>query len=85
MKTIQMTIDEPLLRELDAGAEQDSMARSAFMRKGLRQFLRIRQLAEWDRQDRAAYAADPQTAEEIDEWLEVQAWDLADGGYDEKG
>ena len=75
MKTIQVTIDEPLLLRLDKRARCEDFVRSAWIREVIADALWERDLAELNKQDREAYAAMPQTDEEITEWLEVQAWD----------
>ena len=77
MKTIQMTIDEPLLEQLDEEATRENMARSAFIRMALQRELRRRSQAELERQDAEAYRLQPQTAEELTElreWGEIQHW-----------
>ncbi|MEO9254754.1 MAG: CopG family transcriptional regulator [Tepidiformaceae bacterium] len=77
MKTIQMTIDEPLLEQLDREASRENMARSALIRVALVAELRRRRQTELERQDREAYRLHPQTAEElaeVDEWMEIQDW-----------
>ncbi len=74
MKTIQMTIDEPLLEEVDQAATREKMARSAFIRIALIRELRRRREASLDRQHEAAYRLHPQTCEEVEEWDSERVW-----------
>lgn len=74
MKTIQMTIDEPLLAQLDHAAEEMATTRSAFIRQALQAALRRYQIKCLEEQDRLGYARFPQTAEESEIWATEQAW-----------
>jgi metal-responsive CopG/Arc/MetJ family transcriptional regulator len=77
MKTIQMTIDEPLLKQLDEEASRENIARSALIRIALTAELRRRRQAELERQDIEAYRLQPETPEELAElkqWAKVQDW-----------
>jgi metal-responsive CopG/Arc/MetJ family transcriptional regulator len=77
MKTIQMTIDEPLLKQLDEEASRENIARSALIRIALTAELRRRREAEMDRRHAEAYRLHPQTEEELaelDEWDEIRDW-----------
>jgi metal-responsive CopG/Arc/MetJ family transcriptional regulator len=77
VKTIQMTIDEPLLEKMDAAARRLNLARSAFIREAVEMRLRDLQEAEWDRQHRAAYEAIPLTEEELVDnaaFEKIQEW-----------
>ena len=67
--------DATLLLRLDKRARCEDFVRSAWIREVIADALWERDLAELNKQDREAYAAMPQTDEEITEWLEVQAWD----------
>lgn len=74
MKTIQMTIDEPLLEQLDQEASRENMARSALIRVALVAELRRRREADMDRRHEEAYRRNPQTREEVEEWDTERAW-----------
>ena len=66
MKTIQVTIDEPLLLRLDEQARCDKVARALFIRRAVEQRLDRLDLEEKLRKHQAAYAQ-PATAES-EEW-----------------
>ncbi len=82
MKTISITIDEPLLRRLDQAAKAAGKARSDLFRVALTEWLaagRRRQLAA---EDRAGYEAQPVGADEFGGLIAAQdgnAWDAGDG------
>jgi metal-responsive CopG/Arc/MetJ family transcriptional regulator len=72
-----MTIDEPLLKQLDEEASRENIARSALIRIALTAELRRRRQAELERQDIEAYRLQPETPEELAElkqWAKVQDW-----------
>ena len=74
MKTIQMTIDEPLLKRLDHFAGEQQTSRSALIRDAVEACLRKLEIKEKERIDREAYLRRPQDPDEIAEWEEVQYW-----------
>lgn len=74
MKTIQMTIDEPLLAEVDQMIETLNTTRSAFIREALRLALQWHVTAELERQHAAGYARHPVAPGEFDVWEDEQVW-----------
>jgi len=74
MKTIQMTIDEPLLTEVDRLIRSLNTTRSAFIREALQLALRKYQLLELERQHAEGYARWPVQPGEFDIWVDEQAW-----------
>lgn len=74
MKTIQMTIDEPLLTEVDQMAEKLNTTRSGFIREALELALRRHAIAEMERKHAEGYARQPVEAGEFDVWEDEQAW-----------
>ncbi len=74
MKTIQMTIDEPLLSEVDQAVQSLETSRSAFIRQALELALRHYRIAELERQHAKGYAQHPVTSGEFDVWQDEQAW-----------
>ncbi len=71
MKTIQITIDEPLLKRLDCLLEKEHGARSAFIREAVDRELRRIATAEAEERWRAAYAAG---SDEGDALFKAQDW-----------
>jgi metal-responsive CopG/Arc/MetJ family transcriptional regulator len=74
VKTVQVTIDEPLLKQVDKVVAELGTNRSAFMREALQLALRQRQLRLLEEQHRAGYERQPVTADELDIWQDEQIW-----------
>ena len=74
MKTIQMTIDEALLLQVDDLVKIKRTNRSAFIRQALEAALHQYKMVQWDKQDQKGYARIPQQATEVDGWLPEQMW-----------
>lgn len=74
MKVIQMTIDEPLLDEVDRVAQDLKTTRSAFIRSALQLALRRHVVDELERRHVEGYTRQPVTPGEFDTWESEQAW-----------
>ncbi len=74
MKTVQMTLDEALVEEVDRAAAELGTTRSAFTREALRSALACRAEQELERRHRAGYAAKPVAPGELDGWEDAQVW-----------
>ena len=74
MKTIQMTIDEPLLKQVDRMSKVRRTTRSAFIREALEAEIRRSRLREDEARHVAGYARKPVVAGEFDTWLGEQDW-----------
>jgi metal-responsive CopG/Arc/MetJ family transcriptional regulator len=74
VKTIQMTIDDALLQQVDRTVQDLNTTRSAFIRQALEQALRQHQVRRLEERDEAGYTAVPATPAETDEWATEQAW-----------
>jgi metal-responsive CopG/Arc/MetJ family transcriptional regulator len=87
MKTIQMTIDEGLLAEVDEAIRAMDTTRSAFIRQALTVALKRRRIAELERRHAEGYARFPVQPGEFDvpetslAWGD--AWGVAWGAHDE--
>jgi metal-responsive CopG/Arc/MetJ family transcriptional regulator len=75
MKTIQMTIDESLLEQVDSAVRELGTTRSAFMRKALLQALKQLQIAVMEQQHIAGYERYPVEPGEFDVWETEQVWE----------
>ncbi len=74
MKPIQVLIDEPLLRRLDADAEVKRVGRSEVLRRAASEYLRrsrVRRIAEGYRR---AYGAGKSLGEEWAGWEDEGSW-----------
>ena len=74
VKTIQMTIDDTLLGDVDSIVRSLGTSRSAFIREALEMALHRYQIRILEERHAAAYRAVPQDPEEIDEWVGARAW-----------
>ncbi len=74
MKTIQMTIDEPLLDEVDRVIRDLKTTRSAFIRSALQLALQKHAVSRLERQHTEGYARHPVEPGEFDIWESEQAW-----------
>jgi metal-responsive CopG/Arc/MetJ family transcriptional regulator len=74
MKTIQMTINEELLRELDRTIEQMKITRSAFIRESIVYYLKRKKILEMEKQHKAGYEKKPVREDEFGIWEDEQVW-----------
>ena len=74
MRTIQMTLDDDLVKTVDSVAKQLNTSRSAFTRKALREALSRFNIEQMERKHRQGYEQNPVTAEEFSIWETEQAW-----------
>ena len=74
MKTVQMTLDEALVRRVDRSRKQLRQSRSAFTRDALREHLARYTTAELERRHREGYERHPVAGDEFSAWEAEQAW-----------
>ena len=74
MKTIQMTIDEPLLSEVDQAIKSLETTRSAFIREALQLALERYRIMELEKKHARGYARHPVEPGEFDIWEDEQSW-----------
>ena len=74
MRTIQMTLDDDLVKAVDCVSKELNTNRSAFTRQALREALSRYNLEQLERKHRQGYVQHPVTAEEFSVWEREQAW-----------
>ena len=74
METIELTIDESLLAEVNQATSALQMTASDFMKVALERALQQREIIAKERQHAQAYLAQPQEKEDIAEWQDEQEW-----------
>ena len=74
MDTIQVVIEEDLLRSADRAARDLKVNRSSLIRDALREHLRRLRVADLERREREAYAQTPDDPTEFAGWDKVAAW-----------
>jgi metal-responsive CopG/Arc/MetJ family transcriptional regulator len=74
MTTIEIPVDEPLLAEIDQTARGLAITREDFIQLTLRRAMRRKRRLALELRDRQGYLRQPQTLEEVEEWLPEQVW-----------
>ena len=74
MRTIQMTLDDDLVKAVDRISKELRTSRSAFARKALRDALARYSLEQLERKHRLGYERHPVAADEFSVWETEHAW-----------
>ena len=74
MRTIQMTLDDDLVKAVDRVSKELCTNRSAFARKALRDALARYSLEQLERKHRRGYERQPVTHDEFSVWETEHAW-----------
>lgn len=74
MKTVQMTLDERLVEQVDRLVKKLGTSRSAFTRDALRSALQERRERELEQRHLKGYERHPVKPGEFDVWEDEQAW-----------
>ncbi len=74
MKTVQMTLDENLVKAVDSAAKKLRTTRSAFTREALRSALREVRVRDLESKHREGYRRKPVKRGEFSEWESEQVW-----------
>jgi metal-responsive CopG/Arc/MetJ family transcriptional regulator len=74
MRTVQMTLEDDLVKQVDRAARRLGTTRSAFARRALREALHRLRVAEMEDRHRRGYAAKPVRHGEFDVWEAEQVW-----------
>ncbi len=74
MKTVQMTLDETLVKEVDKAAKRLGKTRSSFTREALRSALKEIRVKELEARQREGYRRHPVKRGEFSVWESEQVW-----------
>jgi metal-responsive CopG/Arc/MetJ family transcriptional regulator len=74
MRTVQMTLDDALVQEMDQVVKQLGTTRSAFAREALRAALARVERQEMERRHREGYMRKPVQTGEFSDWEDEQVW-----------
>jgi metal-responsive CopG/Arc/MetJ family transcriptional regulator len=74
MKTVQMTLEDVLVKSVDLAVKKLHTTRSAFTRLALKEALRNLKTKQLEYQHRQGYLAHPATREKAGVWEKEQAW-----------
>lgn len=74
METIQVVLEQKLLKATDSAAKRQKMNRSALIREALRHHLKRLHELELEEKDRKGYLAQPQREKEFLIWENAAVW-----------
>ena len=74
MRTVQMTLDEELVKAIDKAVKRLKTTRSAFAREALRKALSNLKIAELEHRHRQGYQMHPVSKKEFSVWENEQEW-----------
>jgi metal-responsive CopG/Arc/MetJ family transcriptional regulator len=74
MRTVQMTLDDALVQEIDQVVKRLGTTRSAFAREALRTALARVERQEMERRHREGYRRKPVQTGEFSAWEDEQVW-----------
>lgn len=74
METVQIVIDQKLLKAADRAARRARQNRSELVREAIREHLRRLEIRALEEREREAYGKQPQTREEIELWEKAASW-----------
>ena len=74
MRTVQMTLEDDLVRAIDHVVKKLGTTRSAFAREALRAAVALERRKEMERQHREGYARQPVAPGEFSDWENEQVW-----------
>ena len=74
MKTVQMTLDDDLVKAVDEIVKQQKTSRSEFTRKALRHALKQFRDKQLEKAHRFGYEKKPVAPEEASAWEDEQQW-----------
>ena len=74
MKTVQMTLDDELVRDVDEMVERLGTTRSAFTREALRRALEAIRIEALEDKHRRGYQQHPVRPGELEDWEAEQVW-----------
>ncbi|HKQ77748.1 MAG TPA: ribbon-helix-helix protein, CopG family [Blastocatellia bacterium] len=75
MQTIEVTIDEALLAQIDRVTSELALTRAAFIRQALEEALRHKAIFAKERQHALGYERAPVEPGEFDQWEDEQVWE----------
>ena len=74
MRTIQMTLDDNLVKAVDRVSKELNTSRSAFTRKALQDALNRYRIEQLERMHRRGYEQNPEATDEFSIWETEQVW-----------
>ncbi len=81
MRTIQMTLDDRLVADVDRAVKKLSTNRSAFTRDALRAFLDQLNKTQLEKKHKQGYMRDPVDQRDFNDWHDEQVWGDSDATW----
>ena len=75
MRTVQMTLDDDLVEQVDILAKKNNISRSAFTREALSRAIYYYKQQELEKKQQQGYLKHPISTGEFDSWESEQVWD----------
>ena len=75
MRTIQMTLDESLLNQVDETIKELKITRSAYIRESIQSYLKQTKIKQMEKRHREGYLKQPVQKGEFDIWENEQVWE----------
>ena len=81
MRTIQMTLDDTLVADVDRAVKKLSTNRSAFTRDALRAFLDHINKTQLEKRHQQGYKRQPVSQSDFNDWHDEQVWGDGDATW----
>ena len=75
MQTIEITLDETILAQIDRVISELMLSRSAFIQQSLETALREQEILAQERRHAEGYAKCPSTPDEFSGWEKIRVWE----------
>ena len=75
MKNVQISFEENLLESIDSIASSSQLSRSAIVREALRNWIKPREIREFERKWIRKLKEHPQDAVNTEAWMDVEKWE----------
>jgi len=74
MKNVQISFDKNLLDSVDRFAASEKISRSAIIREALRDWLREKEIREFEQQWIKSIKENPDDSKDTEAWINAQQW-----------
>ena len=75
MKNVQISFEENLLASVDSIASSSQLSRSAIVREALRNWIKQREIQEFEREWIRKLKEHPQDLVNSEAWMEIEQWE----------
>jgi metal-responsive CopG/Arc/MetJ family transcriptional regulator len=75
MQTIEITLDEAIIAQIDRVTHERALTRAAFIQQSLEAALREQEMLEQERRHAEGYAKYPATPDDFSGWEKIRVWE----------